>query len=207
MHIIAVGVSTRPCVNKVLWRQWALFNLHRREKKIFHTSCMDKAIIPTYKPTNQSYGQGLAALVISCSTSNMCTQNTLHSRYTKLIMDFSSWLTALTWNTNSQSESKFIRTERYAYCIWNQWLLNVIEQKTRILWQKYNGYSVNHDNATCQSHVWLTMHHNSVWIRKTNQMSLFVFFISLLIVAQHVFANHVPIIRSWRLRDDILEEK
>ena len=35
-----------------------------------------------------------------------------------------------------------------------------------------------------------------VWIRKTNYMSLFVFFISLLIVAQHVSGNHVPIIRS-----------
>ena len=36
-----------------------------------------------------------------------------------------------------------------------------------------------------------------------NLMSLFVFFISLLIVAQHVSGNHVPIIRSWRLRDVI----
>ena len=36
------------------------------------------------------------------------------------------------------------------------------------------------------SDVWLTVHRNSVWIRKTNWMSLFVFFISLLIVAQHV---------------------
>ena len=44
--------------------------------------------------------------------------------------------------------------------------------------------------------VWLTVHRNSVWIRKTNQMSLFVFFISLLIVAQHVSGNRVPIIRS-----------
>ena len=34
-------------------------------------------------------------------------------------------------------------------------------------------------------------------------MSLFVFFISLLIVAQHVSGNHVPTIRSWRLRDVI----
>jgi hypothetical protein len=34
-------------------------------------------------------------------------------------------------------------------------------------------------------------------------MSLFVFFISLLIVVQHVSGNHVPIIRSWRLRDVI----
>ena len=44
--------------------------------------------------------------------------------------------------------------------------------------------------------VWWTVHRNSMWIRKTNQMSLFVFFISLLIVAQHVSGNHVPIIRS-----------
>ena len=36
----------------------------------------------------------------------------------------------------------------------------------------------------------------AVWIRKTNWMSLFVFFISLLIVAQHVSGNRVPIIRS-----------
>ena len=34
-------------------------------------------------------------------------------------------------------------------------------------------------------------------------MSLFVFFISLLIVAQHFSGNHVPTIRSWRLRDVI----
>ena len=54
-----------------------------------------------------------------------------------------------------------------------------------------------------KSDVWLTVHRNSVWIRKINQMSLFVFFISLLIVAQHVSGNHVPIIRSWRLRDVI----
>jgi len=32
-------------------------------------------------------------------------------------------------------------------------------------------------------------------------MSLFVFFILLLIVTQHVSGNHVPIIRRWRLRD------
>jgi len=34
-------------------------------------------------------------------------------------------------------------------------------------------------------------------------MSLSLFFISLLIVAQYVSSNHVPIIRSWRLRDVI----
>ena len=39
--------------------------------------------------------------------------------------------------------------------------------------------------------------------KKATTMSLFVFFISLLIVAQNVSGNHVPIIRSWRLRDVI----
>jgi hypothetical protein len=34
-------------------------------------------------------------------------------------------------------------------------------------------------------------------------MTLFVFFISVLIFAQHVSGNHVPIIRSWRLLDVI----
>jgi hypothetical protein len=52
------------------------------------------------------------------------------------------------------------------------------------------------DGKWRKSDVWLTVHRNSVWLRKTNQMSLFVFFISLLIVAEHVSGNHVPIIRS-----------
>ena len=39
---------------------------------------------------------------------------------------------------------------------------------------------------------------------KKNELDVtFVFFISLLIVAQHVSGNHVPIIRSWRLNDVI----
>ena len=59
-------------------------------------------------------------------------------------------------------------------------------------WRAHRGPVMNYFNAG----VWLTMHRNSVWIRKTNQMSLFVFFISLLIVAQHVSGNHIPIIRS-----------
>jgi len=76
-------------------------------------------------------------------------------------------------------------------------------------WCKYvfirNGLvsTVPFKYSHCKSDVWLTVHRNSVWIRKTNLMSLFVFFISLLIVAQHVSDNHVPIIRSWRLRDVI----
>jgi len=41
-------------------------------------------------------------------------------------------------------------------------------------------------------------------VDKKNQLDVtFVFFISLLIVAQHVSGNHVPIIRSRRLRDII----
>ena len=55
--------------------------------------------------------------------------------------------------------------------------------------------------SSYKSDLWLTVHRNSVWIRKTIYMSRFVFFIFLLIVAQHVSDNHVPIIRSWRLRD------
>ena len=43
---------------------------------------------------------------------------------------------------------------------------------------------------------------NVMWIKNQLDVS-FVFFISLLIVAQHVSGNHVPIIRSWRLRDVI----
>ena len=37
---------------------------------------------------------------------------------------------------------------------------------------------------------------NNIVDKKNQLMSLFVFFISLLIVAQHVSGNHVPIIRS-----------
>ena len=41
-------------------------------------------------------------------------------------------------------------------------------------------------------------------VDKKNQLDVtFVLFISLLIAAQHVSGNHVPIIRSWRLRDVI----
>jgi hypothetical protein len=43
----------------------------------------------------------------------------------------------------------------------------------------------------------------SVWIKKNQLDVTLVFFISLLLVAEHVSGNHVPIIRSWRLRDVI----
>jgi len=49
----------------------------------------------------------------------------------------------------------------------------------------------------------LTVHRDSVWIKKNQLDVTFVLFISLLIVAQHVSGNHVPISRSWRLRDVI----
>ena len=38
---------------------------------------------------------------------------------------------------------------------------------------------------------------------KKNQLDVTFCILSLLIVAQHVSGNHVPIIRSWRLRDVI----
>jgi len=56
-----------------------------------------------------------------------------------------------------------------------------------------SGYK---DEDLEESDVWLTVHRNSVWIRKTNWMSLFVLFISLPIVAQYVSGNYVCIIRS-----------
>jgi len=46
------------------------------------------------------------------------------------------------------------------------------------------------------SSYWMPFHALVNADKKTNYMSLFVFFISLLIVAQHVSGNHVPIIRS-----------
>ena len=61
---------------------------------------------------------------------------------------------------------------------------------------QYTNTNEKRSNIPRKSDVWLTVHRNSVWIRKTNYMSLFVFFISLPIVAQHVSGNHVPIIRS-----------
>ena len=42
-------------------------------------------------------------------------------------------------------------------------------------------------------------------VDKRSQLDVtFVVFISLLLVAQHVSCNHVPVIRSWRLRDVIV---
>ena len=67
---------------------------------------------------------------------------------------------------------------------------NVLEKNKWV----YN--MVDTEEIANRADVWLTVHRNSVWIRKTNWMSLFVSFISLLIVAQHVSGNHVSIIRS-----------
>ena len=53
------------------------------------------------------------------------------------------------------------------------------------------------------SDVWLTVHRNSVWIRSQLDVTFVLSFISLLQVAQHVSGNHVPIFRSWRLRNFI----
>ena len=50
-----------------------------------------------------------------------------------------------------------------------------------------------------ESDVWLTVHRNSVWIRKQLDVTFVLSFISPLQVAQHVSGNHVPIFRSWRI--------
>ena len=48
------------------------------------------------------------------------------------------------------------------------------------------------------SDVWLTLHRNSIWIRKQLlvDVTFVLSFISPLQVAQHVSGNHVPIFRS-----------
>ena len=55
-----------------------------------------------------------------------------------------------------------------------------------------------------RQHAFLTAHVLCMSVDKKNQLDVaFVFFISLLQVAQQVSDNHVPIIRIWRLRDVI----
>jgi len=68
----------------------------------------------------------------------------------------------------------------------------------------YKSKTINGTGETgrwlCKSEVWLTVHRNSVWIRNQLDVTFVLSFISPLQVAQHVSGNHVPIIRSWRLR-------
>ena len=71
--------------------------------------------------------------------------------------------------------------------------VNLTKNNTTLTWHTSLVTKTLHlTQANCQLYNTIP----NVWIRKTNQMSLFVFFISLLIVAQHVSGNHVPIIRS-----------
>ena len=49
------------------------------------------------------------------------------------------------------------------------------------------------DYIICKSDVWLTVHHNSVWIRNQLDVTFVLSFISPLQVAQHVSGNHMPI--------------
>ena len=72
-----------------------------------------------------------------------------------------------------------------------KWTGYVARVGERILAGTPEGRPLERLNRTRKDNVEM-----DVWIRKTNEMSLFVFFISLLIVAQHVSGNHVPIIRS-----------
>jgi len=59
-------------------------------------------------------------------------------------------------------------------------------------------------SPACSQYLIVSFPFSVFQMNKKNQLDVnFVFFISLLIVAQHVSGNHVPIIRSWRLRDVI----
>ena len=69
----------------------------------------------------------------------------------------------------------------------------------------YNFFSVGKKRNTCIFYMeTLTINveerlgkHSKLSVDKKNQLGVtFLFFISLLIVAQHVSGNHVPIIRS-----------
>ena len=89
-------------------------------------------------------------------------------------------LTANGWTTGTSAQIVYRKVQVHALPGTDQILAHLIEAQCK----------------NNKSDVWLTVHRNSLWIRKPNQMSLFVFFITLLIVAQHVSGNHVPIIRS-----------
>ena len=70
--------------------------------------------------------------------------------------------------------------------------------KRRIIAGLYNSSPF----ASIFSHI-SPIHKTLSYFFKIHAYVTFVFFISLLIVSQHVSCNHVPIIRSWRLRDVI----
>ena len=77
---------------------------------------------------------------------------------------------------------------------WNKHIKHNVTTCSSSMSLQFSPYIILAPQNVCSE--WNKQNLHSVWIRKTNQMSLFVFFISLLIVAQHVSGNHVPIIRS-----------
>ena len=102
-------------------------------------------------------------------------------RYLKAPANLSVW-----WLTHSVS--------LYFYTVYSSRWLPQFKRNMTPTYQTLTNIGTSQDETHLRGKI-------SVWIRKTNWMSLFVFFISLLIVAQHVSGNHVPIFRSWRLRD------
>jgi len=74
--------------------------------------------------------------------------------------------------------------------------------RARVRWRCLTSILCHEWDGRCtvtKSGVWLTVHHNSVWIRNQLDVTFVLSFISPLQVAQHVSGSHVPILRSWRL--------
>jgi len=68
---------------------------------------------------------------------------------------------------------------------------------------QFSPYSAA-NRLSYRAHPKSVINKNNISVDKKNQLDVtFSIFISLLIVAQHVSGNHLPIIRSWRLRDVI----
>ena len=96
-------------------------------------------------------------------------------------------------------------------CLDRKWLLYKIgaPRNCVIIWKKFKILHAesNIPGLICVTATFMAQYHRQTYLSvdKKNQLNvtLFVFFISLLIVAQHVSGNHVPIIRSWRLREVI----
>ena len=80
------------------------------------------------------------------------------------------------------SHNLLLRTQSY-----------VLQSRFKQFYVRYSALCIMTGLTICKSDVWLTVHRNSVRKRKTNYMSLSVFFISLLIVVQHVSGNHVQL--------------
>ena len=107
----------------------------------------------------------------------------------------------------------FFSTTQREKSLWTEWWqtfpLNLFVNEILFCCCHIQSPELSHIFITLITQLFTLLHKceqislSTVWIRETNYMSLSVFFISLLIVAQHVSGNHVPIISSWQLRDVI----